>query len=290
MAPSQLWCQGCNKVFSYHSLTLHIAKTECPLCRVVNAALQAPTILQSFPIAGHPLVSDLNPILPGPSGAFLGDDASPISGVRQSSCEIAGADHGNVLWPCRDFSTNTYISDDNMNDPEDGINGVFDTVNAADSLDADAYEHLTDGVTVSNVAIPEGAPPIKQGEAEQPPLDPLIQVDKPNSEPMSELVIMHFPMGHPGAPIPDVNQGSAMHQARQAAPDSSKWAPFCSKLDWEIACWAKTCRPTSSALTELLGIPEVCGLCLALMCTDNSLIHYVRSLRDLVSCIRQQTS
>jgi len=286
MAPSQLRCQGCNKVFSYHGLTLHIAKTERPLCRVVNAALQAPTILQSFPIAGHPLVSDLNPVPPGPSGAFLGDDASPVSGVRQSSCEIAGADHGNVLWPCRDSSTNTYISDDNMNDPEDGINGVFDTVDAADSLDADAYEHLTDGVTVSNVAIPEGAPPIEQGEAEQPPPDPLIQVDEPNSEPMSELVITHFPTGHPGAPIPDVNQGSAMHQARQAAPDSSKWAPFCSKLDWEIACWAKICGLTSLALTELLGIPEVCGLCLVLMCTDNSLIHYVRLLRDLVSCIR----
>lgn len=285
MAQSRLRCQGCNKVFSYHGLTLHIAKTERPLCRAVNAALQTPTILQSFAIAGHPLVPDLNPVPPGPSGAFLGNGTSPVSGVRQSSCEIAGADHGNVLWPCRDSSTNTYISDDNMNDPEDGINGVLDpedsingildTVDAADSLDADAYEHLTDGVTVSNVVIPEGVPPIEQGEAEQPPPDPLIQVDEPNSEPMSELVITHFPTGSPGAPIPDVNQGSTMHQARRAAPDSSNWAPFCSKLDWEIACWAKTRGPTSSALTELLGIPEVCGLFLALMCTDNLLICHV---------------
>jgi len=72
MAPSQLRCQGCNKVFSYHGLTLHIAKMEHPLCHVVNAALQAPTILQSFPIAGHPLVSDLNPVMMLPLSQVCG--------------------------------------------------------------------------------------------------------------------------------------------------------------------------------------------------------------------------
>ncbi|KAH8995564.1 hypothetical protein EDB86DRAFT_2763520, partial [Lactarius hatsudake] len=35
------------------------------------------------------------------------------------------------------------------------------------------------------------------------------------------------------------------------------WAPFHSQCDWEIALWAKTRGPTSSALTELLRIPEV---------------------------------
>jgi len=103
MAPSQLQCQGCNKVFSYHGLTLHIAKMERPLCRVVNAALQAPTILQSFPIAGHPLISDLNPIPPGPSGAFLGDDASLSqvcsSQVVRSPVQITVMFYGLVVIP-----------------------------------------------------------------------------------------------------------------------------------------------------------------------------------------------
>ncbi|KAH9169515.1 hypothetical protein EDB89DRAFT_2115055 [Lactarius sanguifluus] len=40
-------------------------------------------------------------------------------------------------------------------------------------------------------------------------------------------------------------------------PNTSIWAPFHSQCDWEIALWAKTCGPTSSALTELLRIPEV---------------------------------
>ncbi|KAN0139715.1 hypothetical protein V8E53_002377, partial [Lactarius tabidus] len=32
---------------------------------------------------------------------------------------------------------------------------------------------------------------------------------------------------------------------------------FNSQCDWEIACWAKMCRPMSSAMEELLAIPEV---------------------------------
>ncbi|KAH9014404.1 hypothetical protein EDB84DRAFT_1277679 [Lactarius hengduanensis] len=41
------------------------------------------------------------------------------------------------------------------------------------------------------------------------------------------------------------------------ALNTSIWAPFHSQCDWEIALWAKTRGSTSSALTELLQIPEV---------------------------------
>ncbi|KAI9436431.1 hypothetical protein H4582DRAFT_2112092 [Lactarius indigo] len=35
------------------------------------------------------------------------------------------------------------------------------------------------------------------------------------------------------------------------------WAPFQSQCNWEVACWAKMRGPLSSAVTELLAIPEV---------------------------------
>ncbi|KAL0957479.1 hypothetical protein HGRIS_001272 [Hohenbuehelia grisea] len=35
------------------------------------------------------------------------------------------------------------------------------------------------------------------------------------------------------------------------------YAPFASQIDWEIARWAKLRGPGSTALTELLKIPEV---------------------------------
>jgi hypothetical protein len=35
------------------------------------------------------------------------------------------------------------------------------------------------------------------------------------------------------------------------------WSPFSSKLDWEVACWAKLRGPTSMAFSELLAIDGV---------------------------------
>ncbi|KAI9429265.1 hypothetical protein H4582DRAFT_1827220 [Lactarius indigo] len=43
---------------------------------------------------------------------------------------------------------------------------------------------------------------------------------------------------------------------RNALGDAA-WAPFRSQCDWEVACWAKMRGPSSSAVTELLAIPEV---------------------------------
>ncbi|KAH9017210.1 hypothetical protein EDB85DRAFT_2076133 [Lactarius pseudohatsudake] len=48
-----------------------------------------------------------------------------------------------------------------------------------------------------------------------------------------------------------------MYQSSHETFGSSIWAPFRSKCDWEIACWAKTRGPTSSAVADILAIPEV---------------------------------
>ncbi|KAI9433897.1 hypothetical protein H4582DRAFT_2112690 [Lactarius indigo] len=61
----------------------------------------------------------------------------------------------------------------------------------------------------------------------------------------------------PGAPIPDADQGLPLYHSSQETLGPSIWAPFHSQCDWEIAHWAKTRGPTSSAITDLLAIPEV---------------------------------
>ncbi|KAI9459935.1 hypothetical protein BJY52DRAFT_1204009 [Lactarius psammicola] len=61
----------------------------------------------------------------------------------------------------------------------------------------------------------------------------------------------------PGAPIPGALQGLHVYQSSQEAFGPSIWAPFRSRGDWEIACWAKMRGPTSSAVADLLAIPEV---------------------------------
>jgi len=249
-------------------------------------------------------VSDMNP---------TPQYTSPVSGVQQSSGEIAGADEdeGKVFQCHAKFSTNVCVSDDIMNGHEDGIDGDPDADNAdaddtddadnadaddtddtddadnADTLDADAFEILTDGITASTAAIPDEVPPIEPAEPTQPLPDLLVQAEEVNSSPIAELSITRFTYGSPGALIPGPVQGSVMYGSSQVAPSSLDWAPFSSELDWEITYWAKIHGPTSSALTELLAIPGVCGPCLAL---NDSLTCCVRSSKDLASHTRQQTS
>lgn len=74
-------------------------------------------------------------------------------------------------------------------------------------------------------------------------------------------VIETFPsnLGTPGAPI-STHHGHAYEKDRDALDSDARgnpWAPFASQLDWEVARWAKLRGPSSTALTELLKIPEV---------------------------------
>ena len=91
-------------------------------------------------------------------------------------------------------------------------------------------------------------------------LDPTDVPDVERLDTPSTVVIEEFPFGSPGAPIPDKPRGTpgyASAASHQDALADSIWAPFQSQHDWAIARWAKMCGPTSTAVTELLAIPEV---------------------------------
>ncbi|KAI9512931.1 hypothetical protein F5148DRAFT_1279199 [Russula earlei] len=59
-----------------------------------------------------------------------------------------------------------------------------------------------------------------------------------------------------GAPIPAASEmpGYAGYKDQFVDSEANIWAPFASKLDWEMAQWAKLCHPGSMALTELLKL------------------------------------
>jgi hypothetical protein len=167
-------------------------------------------------------------------------------------------------------STNLYVPDSNMNGPENGPDNVHDTPNAVDTnaadtmdaantADADAYEILAHTPSLSGVVIPEEAPAIELSEATELPEYLPIQWEA-NSELAFNLVIDCFPLGNPGAPILGTQQDPTIYESTQAALGDSIWAPFRSKCDWEIAHWAKMHGPTSLVVMDLLAISEVCGL------------------------------
>ncbi|KAF8881923.1 hypothetical protein BD779DRAFT_1675255 [Infundibulicybe gibba] len=58
-----------------------------------------------------------------------------------------------------------------------------------------------------------------------------------------------------GEPLGRRTKGSGYEGYREAlAEDANLWAPFTSKLDWELARWAKLRGPGSTAVSDLLGI------------------------------------
>jgi hypothetical protein len=131
-------------------------------------------------------------------------------------------------------------------------------------MDAEAFEMLSHSISVS----PSYLVPGEESAVELPSLDDLGQlparIDSIEAEESGVAVIDHFPFGSAGAPIPSPHEDATWNGPSFIAPEDSIWAPFCSQCDWEFGHWAKIRGTTSSAIMDLLAIPEVCAHCVHL--------------------------
>ena len=140
-----------------------------------------------------------------------------------------------------------------------------DAADATDATDADLLDVLSkdhpttanleqddpiEAQTLARVASIEPAP--------TPPRYP-IQPEIDSSGAAPEVFAKRFPLGNAGTPLPGVDRQSTMYESSRVAFGASTWALFHSQCDWEIAHWAKMRGPSSSAMEELLAIPEVCA-------------------------------
>lgn len=150
-------------------------------------------------------------------------------------------------------SADTAEATDRANDTADG-DGMPDSADTAEATDANVFEIISrtsrfqDSITPNPEEIPST-------ESESPPDDPPIPLE-PSGPETPQLVIEHFPHGNPGMPI-NGGQGSSIYESSQEVFSESVWAPFQSECDWDVAHWAKMNGPSSSALTDLLAIPNV---------------------------------
>ena len=66
--------------------------------------------------------------------------------------------------------------------------------------------------------------------------------------------------GRAGEPLPiprsDIGYEKYSNELEKEG-DINEWAPFSTRMEWEIAQWAKLRGPSSTALTELLKIDGV---------------------------------
>jgi hypothetical protein len=74
------------------------------------------------------------------------------------------------------------------------------------------------------------------------------------------VIVDHFPSDAAGAPIPGIPWECSLYEMCQARLLGSEWAPFQSQHDWEFARWVKSTGVTSTAVSNLLAIPEVCSI------------------------------
>ena len=157
-----------------------------------------------------------------------------------------------------------HVSPSSLNDITDTDHADLVGQETMDAMDVDAFEALTQGTIHFVAASPNQfvgdeimgglVGPTAQGAAQTIPFD------VPNAETSLTVIIDQFLLGKAGAPIPGVQQGTLAHKLDQTTAVESAWALFNLECDWKVACWAKTCRPTSSAVTDLLAIDEVCML------------------------------
>jgi hypothetical protein len=107
-------------------------------------------------------------------------------------------------------------------------------------------------------------------------------MDEEDNDPSSELsgggreiienalrqqIVDRFPLTSAGEPIPNyspTSDSSHQYDTHFHLNPSNPYAPFTSKLDWEIARWAKLRGPSSTATSELLkiaGVSQIYSLC-----------------------------
>ena len=139
----------------------------------------------------------------------------------------------------------------------DPANITNEAPDPADIADADAFEELAQNnqnfatTTPDQLTINES--PDTPDAPERLPND----TEAGNTEAMPTVVIDHFPFASTGAPLHGMPRGNPLYESQQGVDGDSIWSPFTSQCDWLFARWAKMCSPTSSAVTELLAIPEV---------------------------------
>ncbi|KAF8266314.1 hypothetical protein EI94DRAFT_1701828 [Lactarius quietus] len=232
----QICCDGCDKVFTPHGFSQHLTKNV--LCRATQMVLQTPLVFQSM-------------LAEGSLSNSTSWDKDPVNGYNVAPFS---QDASNIGPNTTQATSGTHTTDDAelTNTPDTANNAKHaDAINTTDATDTGLltkYGSITSNTSQDH---PNEAPLVTQ------PAVPPVEHNANQSEPLMPLVIDRFPHSEPGAPVCGGHLGSSCYQRCQEAFGDSIWAPFSSLCEWVIARWAKMRGLMSSAMEELLAIPEV---------------------------------
>ena len=239
--PAQVRCPGCEKDFTPRGLSQHVTRTQDLRCRRVVAMSQTQLLSTAFPRMGSPPTLSSTWVSQVAGEDTMGDEYNEST---QGEFAVTHAAHA---APYENFVVD-----------ELDYNGTpVETPDPADIADADAFEELAPNgpfftmTTLDQPAIDES--PDMPDAPEQPPNG----MGAGSAEGMPTVVIDRFPSASAGAPMDNIPRRNSVYESQQGADGDAIWSPFTSQCDWLFARWAKMRGSTSSAVADLLAIPEV---------------------------------
>ena len=245
-------CSGCQRSFSEQRyLIQHLRKTSLPACLVAHNALIAN---MRAPVKGARRHQSAASVTQEPApfqGDFFGneyhDEDFPFP-------DTFNGDEEPSLLPIHDIQRSV----DEDSEDEDG-----DQIGALDTLQPGwEPDRSQDQETEPNVAVMPGS------DDQHMDVDQAgdgvciapggIQPDVHDRLRSPPVHIDHFG-SKAGIPVIDEPPPiAAYHQYEQSiGDDGNEWAPFSSRMDWEVARWAKLRGLGSTAFTDLLNIEGV---------------------------------
>jgi hypothetical protein len=262
------FCPGCGKEFSVSGCAKHLAQTTNPSCRqIYNALYKFDASESNISEDGR----DRSPSLFSEDffdteNQYRADDFDYWNANDDKMMVDDGHGDGHGDWHEHgdghgDGDGHAYEYGDG-NGNGDGNESRDDV--AVDDDDDDEFDFLEH--YFGNGWEPDIT---SQGSVNEPDeLEDDLDLENDGSEPLpakfiagmqlcSEPVVVKFPNPNAGASIgTDGNSGYHDYQTKVKNSGSS-WAPFKSKMEWEIARWAKIRGPGSTAFDELMQIQGV---------------------------------
>jgi len=276
-------CPGCGAAFKRSGLSHHFRQSEDPRCHPAIIPVHGPRTMN----VDEDEQQDQSRISvdPGPGTTNVDEDG------QQDQGHIPVDPLGDLFGDYVDYvGFNFEVDSEGDQDMDDSIMG--DDPECPTDAHEDDEAALEEAFLAEEYQLeperPAGCPDALEQEPEDAPYTPAEHAtfrlrggfERPLSEPPE---IVKFGDQNAGAVYKRVHQNGNQdyHRAIGGTEGTNPYAPFSSRLDWEIACWAKMRGPGSNSLTELLRIEGV-SLAQSSNFRSDLLIMLIRSLRGLV--------
>jgi hypothetical protein len=254
-------CPGCGEVFSYTGYARHLSQTSSnAACREIYEDLLG------FEASSDGFLESPAMELDEPAqfqGDYFGSGDTYLSdnfnwhAKDDVECDATGEEPGKGCG--NKGGLHIGIGSGGREHGEDGNEDADEDDEDDDDLLAGEFEGGWEpevGPDATSAAELDG--PVEEATTEQNPATVSQQARLAAEEQLdSQPTVVKFPYGQAGAPTGHAAFTGHHAYKNQMQNSESCWAPFTSKMDWEVARWAKLRGPGSTAFDDLLQIEGV---------------------------------